>query len=158
MPNAQDHRRKGTRQLRKGRYSDQNHIYHVTTSTHQRAPLFANLTFGRILVQAMQREQEAGHAETLAFVIMPDHWHWLLRLSAERSLSSSMSTVKSYTTRMINDVSKREGRLWQPGFYDRAMRKEDDIVGVARYIIANPVRAGIARSVRDYSLWDSVWV
>ena len=102
----------------------------------------------------MQREQIAGHANTLAFVIMPDHLHWLIQLSGVRSLSRSVNTVKSFATRRIN----RKGRLWQPGFYDRAMRKEDDIVDVARYIIANPVRAGIVRSVGKYALWDVIWL
>ena len=154
MAPAKTFRRKGTGRTRFGRHSAINHIYHVTTSTNRREPFFRNLAYGRILVNAMQREQIAGHANTLAFVIMPDHLHWLIQLSGVRSLSRSVNTVKSFATRRIN----RKGRLWQPGFYDRAMRKEDDIVDVARYIIANPVRAGIVRSVGKYALWDVIWL
>jgi len=106
----------------------------------------------------MRREDDAGHSETLAFVLMPDHLHWLLQLTGDRSLSGCVNTVKSFATRTINGISGRQGRLWQKGFYDRAIRREEDLVGIARYIVANPVRAGIARSVREYPHWDAIWL
>jgi REP element-mobilizing transposase RayT len=49
-------------------------------------------------------------------------------------------------------------RIWQRGFYDRSIRKEDDLIDIARYIVANPVRAGLVTSIRDYPLWDSIWL
>jgi hypothetical protein len=32
------------------------------------------------------------------------------------------------------------------------------LVGLAHYIVGNPVRAGLAHNVANYALWDSVWV
>ena len=158
MPNTQNHRRKGTQQLRKGRHSDLNHIYHVNTSTHRRTPLFQSLTYGRFLTEALMRSQTDGHTETLAFVIMPDHLHWLVRLTGQRPLAECVSAVKSESSRRINKHGNHTNPVWQSGFYDRAMRQDDDIVATARYIIANPVRAGLVRSVGQYALWDTVWV
>jgi REP element-mobilizing transposase RayT len=106
----------------------------------------------------MKREDDAGYTKTLAFVVMPDHLHWLFQLIGDRSLTTSVNTVKSYSTRRINVIVKRQGRLWQKGFYDRAIRKEEDLVSVARYIVANPVRAGFVKSIRLYSLWDATWL
>jgi putative transposase len=48
--------------------------------------------------------------------------------------------------------------LWQPGYFDRALRKEDDRLAVARYLVANPLRAGIVQRIGDYPHWDSVWL
>ena len=48
--------------------------------------------------------------------------------------------------------------LLQRGFHDRAIRKQDDLVAVARYIVANPLRAGIVDSIRNYPLWDAKWL
>ena len=158
MPATRDYRRKGTRQLRPGRYSDRNQIYHVNTSTHQRIPIFLSLTNGRLLTRTLMRAQTEGHVETLAFVIMPDHLHWLLRLAGNKSLAKCIGAVKSESARKIGAHRGHTGPVWQSGFYDRAIRQEDDVVDVARYIIANPVRAGIVRSVQQYALWDTVWV
>jgi REP element-mobilizing transposase RayT len=149
---------KGHRQLRKGRRSLANQIYHISSGTINRKPFFADFECGRAVVHSMQREHEAGHAETLAYVVMPDHFHWLLSLTGTRQLSVSVNTVKSYAARRINYLLNRHGQIWQRSFYDRAIRREEDLVSVARYIVANPLRAGIAESVRDYSLWDATWL
>ena len=48
--------------------------------------------------------------------------------------------------------------LWQTGYYDHAIRKDEDIQAIARYIVANPIRAGLVTKVGDYSHWDAVWL
>jgi len=149
---------KGTQGLRKGRWSARNQIYHVSTATYRRYPVFLRYAAGRIVVNSLQREDEAGYTETLAFVVMPDHLHWLVRLTGRRSLSVSVNTIKSLSARRVNAASTEVGRVWQKGFHDRAIRREDELVSIARYIVANPLRAGIAKSLREYALWDSVWL
>ena len=42
--------------------------------------------------------------------------------------------------------------------HDRALRRDEDLLAVARYIVANPLRAGLVRRVGDYPLWDAVWL
>ena len=158
MSKIRDYRRKGTQQLRIGLHSSVNRIYHTSTVTRGRLPVFQSLPNGRLLTRAMMRIQIQGHAESLAFVIMPDHLHWLLRLAGDRSLSDCVCAVKSESARAIKRFGTHTSPVWQRGFYDRAIRTEESIVDVARYIIANPVRAGIVDSVRRYSLWDAVWV
>lgn len=150
--------RKGTRQLRLGRYSEKNRTYHIVTSTNGREPVFRSLQAGRLLVQALQRQEAARNSRTLAFMIMPDHLHWLMRLGKRSSLQAVVNAVKSESARNINRLHGDRGRLWQKGFYERAIRYDEDLPTVARYIIANPLRAGIVKSVSEYSLWDAVWV
>ena len=149
---------KGHSQLRKGRCSIPNQIYHVSTATHEGQPLFENFQCGRAIIDCMRREHEMGHVESLAFVIMPDHLHWLFSLSGSRSLSECIKNVKSYSARRVGEILGSSGKVWQTGYYDRAIRQEEDLEGVARYIVANPLRAGIARSVREYALWDAKWL
>ncbi len=158
MKSAKELQRPGAHRLRLGRYSEKNRIYHIVTSTFRREPLFSNLYVGRLVVNAMQREDAAGHSTTLAFVVMPDHLHWLFRLNGSRSLSGITGTMKSFSTRKINLFLGRGGRIWRAGFYDHAVRVDEVLLHVARYIIANPLRAGLVTSVRRYSLWDSVWI
>jgi hypothetical protein len=48
--------------------------------------------------------------------------------------------------------------LWQRAFYDHALRKDEDVRQIARYIIANPLRRGLVKDVGDYLLWDAAWL
>ncbi|NCF72560.1 MAG: transposase [Gammaproteobacteria bacterium] len=149
---------KGHYQLRKGRCSLQNQIYHVSTATHGWQPLFQSFRCGRAVVDCMRHEHDAGHVKSLAFVVMPDHLHWLFSLTGSRSLSESIKNVKAFSARRINEILRSKGAIWQPAFYDRAIRREEDLEGVARYIVANPLRAGIVRTIKEYPLWDANWV
>ena len=144
--------------LRKGRYSQKNRIYCVTTVTNDRYPFFVKFTAARLLVGEMRHLHINGQVVSLAWVIMPDHLHWLLQLSGESSLSDVVKLLKGRSSRKINEALGRQGSLWQRAFHERAMRREDNIRNIARYIVANPLRAGLVSDMRDYSHWDCVWV
>jgi REP element-mobilizing transposase RayT len=147
------------RDLRKGRVSIPGQVYLVTAVTYKRKPFFKEFSIGRIVVEEMVQSERLGSAGTLAFVIMPDHLHWLLSLGSPYSLSRVISGVKSYSANSINKILSSSGQpVWQRGFHDHAIRRDEDVIGAARYIIANPLRAGLVRRVGDYPLWDAVWL
>lgn len=145
--------------LRTGRVSATSQTYLVTTTTHQRQPIFESLYAGRIVVQSIKHFHDNKTANSLAYVIMPDHIHWLFQLTGKCKLSRVIASLKSYTAKEINlRYSVLNRKIWQQGFHDHAVRTEDDIKPIARYIIANPLRAGLVERVEDYSLWDAIWV
>jgi REP element-mobilizing transposase RayT len=109
------------------------------------------------LVNAFRQAEEEGAARSLAWVVMPDHFHWLVELQTA-SLPVLMCKAKSRTVRAFSVASGHQHRLWQRGYHDRAVRKEEDLVAIARYIIANPIRAGLVKRVHDYPLWDAIWI
>ncbi|SDW94241.1 REP element-mobilizing transposase RayT [Pseudomonas syringae] len=148
---AQSHR------LRIGRISGKSQIYLVTAKTFERNPVFSDWRMGRLLVDELRQVQERQLADSLAWVVMPDHIHWLLQLNSH-SLSKIVQRVKSKSAIAINRARSCSGPFWQSGFHDINVRTEDSLVGFARYIVANPVRAGLVKSVRDYPLWDAVWL
>jgi len=143
--------------LRTGRYAEPNRIYLLTTNTLDRKPIFADFTLGRLVVHQFRRAQDLGMAKSLAWVVMPDHFHWLVELE-NCSLRKLMRQTKSLITREVNLSSSRGGALWQQGYHDRALRREEDLVKLARYVVANPLRAGLVEKLGDYSLWDAIWV
>jgi putative transposase len=142
--------------LRQGRYSKANLIYVVTTVCADRKPLFASFLNARALVCSLQ--QTEASALTLCFVVMPDHLHWMLQLKEGAQLSTTVRFVKAQTTRKLKARWPGVGTVWQRGFHDHAVRGEENLRGLARYIIANPVRAGLARSAAHYSHWDCLWL
>lgn len=151
MPFPANHR------LRLGRFSEPGRLYSLTTTVHLRAPALLDLRAARAVVGQMRLVEQEGVARSLAWVVMPDHVHWLVELQ-RGTLGGLMGRFKSRSAKAVNALSGREGRFWQSGFYDRAVRREDDIRAIARYIIANPIRAGLVQRAGDYPHWDAVWL
>jgi REP-associated tyrosine transposase len=104
------------------------------------------------------RIQASQLADTLAFVVMPDHMHWLLQLGSNQNLSRVVGSMKSGSSRQMRRRRQPGASIWQSGFHDRALRCDEDLAQVARYIIANPLRAGLVERIGDYPLWDAVWL
>ena len=142
--------------LRNGRHSEPDRIYLITTVTRQRYPWFSDWRFGRIVAQTLYREK--ANAKTLAYVVMPDHFHWLVKLRDGDYLAAVMRTVKAVSSRRINMLQDEPQPIWQHGYHDHALRKEDDQLKMARYLVANPLRAGLVKRLGDYPLWDAAWI
>src|SRR3990167_11511353 len=140
-----------SKQLRIGRFSEDQRIYLLTATVEMREPIFADFQFGRLVAAELRAAQVDGLVETLAWGAMPDHLHWLLVLH-RGSLSELMRRGEGRRARQINSLAGRNGRLWHDGFHDHALRKEEDVLPVARYIVANPLRAGLVERVGDYPL------
>jgi putative transposase len=145
--------------LRKGRVSIPHQSYLITTVTQKRQPLFTNFYNARIVIKSINYTEQICDIKSMCFVVMPDHMHWLLSLGNNSSLSQVVANVKRRSGYRINQHNKRTGiPVWQSGFHDYALRKEEDIKSVARYIVANPLRAGLVKNIGDYPFWDAVWL
>jgi len=149
--------RPASHRLRRGRVSIPGQVYLLTTTVEHRQPVFTDFLLARIVIGQLRYAQHSNLARSLAWVLMPDHLHWLVELQSG-TLDALMRRMKCRSTCLINSTGKRYGRLWQKGFHDRALRREDDVPAVARYIVANPLRAGLVSRVGDYPHWDAVWL
>jgi REP element-mobilizing transposase RayT len=143
--------------LRIGRFAESSRIYLLTSNTLGREPVFKSFGLGRLVVDQFRQAQEQQWASSLAWVVTPDHFHWLIELQ-ECSLSELMQKTKSLSTRRVNMSISRTGSLWQQGYHDRALQRDEDLVKLARYVVANPLRAGLVERLGDYPLWDAIWV
>ena len=142
----------GSHRLRIGRHSQAGQVYLLTMVTLNRQAVFAEFQAARCLIRTLHAEDRLGRARTWAYVLMPDHLHWLMQLGEHVDLARCVQGVKSLVSRQLGQT------VWQPGFHDRAMRKEEDLQALARYIVANPLRAGLVKRVGDYPHWDAMWL
>ena len=147
----------GYSNLRKGRYSAAGQIYHVVSRTHQRQKIFSDWALAAAASRAFTSDKALVDSRLLCWVLMPDHAHWLLELGDISTISALIGRMKSLSAREVRITSDRGGSIWHPGYYERAMRREDDLVAVARYIIANPLRANLCSSLRYYPFWNAVY-
>ncbi len=144
--------------LRAGHDAERDRIHLLATATYARAPLFHDVRLGRAVVTTLRLHHEHGFAASLAFVVMPDHLHWLVALAPSVHPNRLMHSVKTASAHRVNALRGRRGRVWQRGYRDRALRPEEDVVGIARGLVAHPLRARVVRRIGDHPLWDAVWL
>lgn len=94
-----------------------------------------------------------------AAVVMPDHVHVLLTPQPDAGgntfgLAEIMHSIKSASAHTVNRTLGRRGRVWQPEYFDRALRSDENARLKAEYICANPVRAGLVSSEDE---WPWLW-
>ena len=148
----------GHADLRKGRESIPAQVYLITCVTYQRKPLFSDWLAGRLLSQILESTTSISRSKILAWVVMPDHLHVLVELSAQDSLGKFTARLKGTATRKLHAAGLCSGPIWVDAFHDRAIRNEEDLLPAARYIVANPIRAGLVRRAGDYPFWNAIWL
>jgi putative transposase len=77
------------------------------------------------------------------YVIMPDHIHFFVRGDEEFDLGKWTNGLKRAISVAVGATSKRP--LWQPGFFDHALRNAESYGKKWTYVQQNPLRAGLAR-------------
>jgi len=143
--------------LRKGRHSQPGGIYLVTFTTTARRPLFADFDLACAASRTFKTSAAAEAAALLCWVLMPDHFHGLLRLDGARGLSQAVQRLKSRSSFACASAGTTPP-VWARAFHDHALRRDEDVLRTARYIIANPIRAGIVERVRAYPFWNAIWL
>lgn len=118
--------------------------------------MFADHAVAHAMYRALADRRLWPDAWLLAWVLMPDHWHALIQLGEPSCLRTVVGRLKTHTARVLPELIARP--VWEHGFHDHALRREQKLKAVARHIIMNPVRAGIADSPRTYAYWDAVWL
>ena len=147
---------RGYRALRAGRVSIPNHAYLLTTVSAERRPWFGHPDIADVAARWLSSPDIWADSRILCWVLMPDHWHALVVLGTKRALSTSMQHAKGASSR---EIARRFGvhPLWQQGFHDRAVRDDEDLRAAARYVVANPLRAGLVDAIERYRFWHSAW-
>ena len=143
-----------TKALRKSRYSKTGHVYSITSVCMCREKLFSSYQNARLVAQALNSKKLWPDAKCLAWVVMPDHMHVLIELGEIEPLSLVVQRIKSLIATAVNQERNKRQPVWQRGYYDHAIRTDEDVLLAARYIVNNPIRAGLAVNIGDYPYWS----
>ncbi len=123
--------------------------YHLTLCADARRPVFRSAT-----TVDLAREQVLRAAKQLKFAVvvycfMPDHVHLLVEgLTAGSDCRRFLTLAKQYSG-FSHRVRFKE-RLWQRFSHERVLRETEQTHVVVRYILENPIRAGLVTRVEDY--------
>ncbi len=121
-----------------------------------RGPLYLRmLEIAGVVAHAISQGAEREYA-LHAWVVMPNHVHLLMTPNV--SLPGIMKRLKGTTAREANRRLGREGTpFWQHESYDRLVRDAREFGNIERYILQNPVRAGLAVAPEKFR-WSSAWI
>ena len=98
----------------------------------------------------MKHASTKYEAKVIAYCFMPDHLHLLAATPSDVNFMGFIQYFKQLSADRLSRRSRIARRLWQARFYDHALRLDEDIVTVARYIFHNRVRAGMLPDAADY--------
>ncbi len=144
MPCSQPH----AANLRIGRYSNTGCVYFLTSTVAHRRAIFENKRHAEFMLSAIRWLHNEHRFAVDAAVVMPDHIHIVGQL-IEGSLAKVMHSVKSYTAKRLVAAGV-EPPVWQAGYYDHGLRKDENYNMSVKYVIENPVRAGIVQQLENY--------
>ena len=150
---GQTHQRKNIR-LGREVYQKEGQPFSITICIYNKITL--SNEFKEVIFQSAIEGDLNRKSDLMAVCVMPDHVHFLLAPAGE-NLINLIGRWKSYTTYLIKLQQKIE-RLWQRSFYDHALRKDEDLIKVAEYIVSNPVRKGLVESWENYPFVWHKWM
>lgn len=85
-----------------------------------------------------------------AWVVMPNHIHFLFTPCDGWELSNILHSIKSFTAQKANIILNRSGEFWQEDYFDRFIRDDRHFSSVVTYIENNPVKAGLCKKPEDW--------
>ncbi len=129
--------------------------------------------FGRIVAQSwLELPAHCASVSLDESMIMPNHFHGLLRIEAptqiqnftssfgpltSQSLSTAMGSFKSAVTNAVGRVRDEKTSVWQPRFHDRIVRNDRELLATRRYIQNNPIQWANDRCHPQHPDFERVW-
>jgi putative transposase len=107
------------------------------------------------LALALNRSRAMHPFFLAAWVFLPDHWHLICAPLYPLTISLVMKSIKTSSMILINRRRAEAGELWQPRFFDCALRTVKEYGEKVEYLHLNSVKAGLAGRPQDWR-WSSV--
>ena len=128
-------------------------LYHVMARGNRRDPIYLKnedfSDFLSLLAEACRRFNWSVHA----YCLMTNHYHFLVE-TADANLSRGMRHINGVYTQRFNRRHARVGHVFQGRYKSPLVQKDAYLLELSRYIVLNPVRAQLVRTV-DAWKWSS---
>jgi putative transposase len=143
----------------------------ITTTIVRWIPVFEDCPLAENCLRKFEDYRKAMGVSVYAYVLMPNHFHGIVKTSQKGDLSELMRTWKSASARMLIESGERchqdwlnsfqenaveykvrgqKYQVWMPRFDDFAIRNERELAIKMNYIHGNPMKHGIIEKAEDY--------
>ncbi len=126
------------------------HYYHVYNRGAGRSPIFFTPANYEHCLRLVKSYHQRYGAAVIAYCLMPNHYHFLLRQETQRPLSDFLRVVFNSYVQAVNVQEARSGTLFEGRFRHVWVDREGYLVHLCRYIHLNPVRAAIVARPEDW--------
>jgi len=142
----------GSKALRKGRLSVPQARYLITKNiTEETTVVLTKDENPFFIINWFLTARRKAWFDLFAFVVMPDHYHLVLILGHELSLSDVIGKINENSARLIKGTAKKKDDFWQDGFHDHLIRETEDVRKYIDYVHMNPVEAGYVEKPEDWA-------
>lgn len=128
-------------------------IWHVTARGNEQRDIFRDDTDRERFVLMLSQTVTRFGWRLFAWVLMSNHYHLLIQ-TPQPNLSRGMHWLNARYAQWFNLRHDRRGHLFQGRFHGALIEKESYLLTVARYVVLNPVRAGLVENPADW-YWSS---
>ncbi|MFA6131093.1 MAG: transposase [Patescibacteria group bacterium] len=128
-------------------------LCHITSRGNAGKDIYLSDTDRNNFLKILQDVLYRFHWICHAYCLMNNHYHLLIE-TADPNLSFGMRDLNGISTQHFNKRHRRTGHIFQGRFQASIIEKESYLLAVARYIVLNPVRAGIVRHPKEWK-WSS---
>jgi putative transposase len=128
-------------------------FHHVTARGNAKAAIFVTSRDAEVFLATLGDVVRDRRWSCLAYCLMPNHYHLLIQ-TREANLSHGMHTLNATYARMFNAAHGRVGHVFQQRFHAEPIGREEHLLEALRYIVLNPVRAGLSETPEAWR-WSS---
>lgn len=128
-------------------------VYHVTARGNERKDIFKSEGDRRLFLNVLRQTINRFHWLCHGYVLMGNHYHLLIE-TPEPNLSRGMRQLNGVYTQDFNRTHQRVGHLFQGRYKAVVIEKDEYLLEVSRYIVLNPVKAGMVRNPEEWE-WSS---
>jgi putative transposase len=125
-------------------------FYHVFNRTLKGELLFRNPGNYLYLIQLMRRFKRRYHVSIIAYCLMPNHYHFLLRQDGQKPIYEFVRVLFNSYVQAYNTWWGRRGPLFEGRFHHVLVQEDVYLLHLCRYIHLNPVEAGLVSSLEDW--------
>ena len=127
---------------------------HVVQRGHDKCPCFITERGFELYLGLVAEWAPIARCDIHAYVLMPNHVHFLLTGQDEDACTAFMRAVNQRYSQWFNRTMQRIGTLWQGRFWSSPVDTSSYFFACQRYIELNPVRAGLVDGAQRYP-WSS---
>ncbi len=124
-------------------------LWHVTCRGNERRSIFRDDRDRKVFLSLLAEAISLFGWRLHAYVLMGNHYHLLLE-TPEPNLSRGMHRLNSIYSQLFNKRHDRVGHLLQGRFHAILIEKERHLLELVRYLVLNPVRAGLVENAREW--------
>lgn len=128
-------------------------LYHVASRGNERKDIFRNTSDRSLFLEILTKVNKRYNWLCHSYCLMDNHYHAVIE-TIDGNLSEGMRQLNGVYTQAFNRRHKRVGHIFQGRYKSILIQKESHLLEVCRYIVLNPVRAGVVQTPEEWQ-WSS---